>query len=197
MPNVADRGAVSLVVIVQVCGSSRGFAYVFNAFVTFLSVYYMTGVKRSLEIFRCIKKNPELVDARHCKNRPDDADPLMLIYTKQILKASDGAGEVVCGQYNYTTCVFDFDQVQGPPTQGLFRLTINKIVGQTYAPGYNRLSQMAMFFTLLYGLNHSSRLPCSPQKASGSSTDCLYMARYLSLSAKARLAHSCGTGNRF
>ena len=125
---------------------------IFNAFVTFLSVYYMTGVKRSLEIFRCIKKNPELVDARHCKNRPDDADPLMLIYTKQILKASDGAGEVVCGLYNYTTCVFDFDQLQGPPTQGLFRITINKIVGQTYAPGYNRLKQMATFFTLLYGV---------------------------------------------
>merc|ERR1712166_244654 len=59
---------------------------IFNAFVTFLSVYYMTGVKRSLEIFRCISKNPELVDATNCPDF-DGTEPLRLIYEKKILFA--------------------------------------------------------------------------------------------------------------
>lgn len=124
---------------------------IFNAFVTFLSVYYMTGVKRSLEIFRCIKKNPELVDARHCPGYNRDDEPLELIYTKQILFASDGAGEVVCSVYNYTTCEFEPREGPGPATQGLFRLTVNQFLGQTYSPQYHRLQQLAVGFTLLYG----------------------------------------------
>ena len=127
---------------------------IFNAFVTFLSVYYMTGVKRSLEIFRCISKNPELFDATSCPDWKTGDSPLRLIYSKKILFASDGAGEVVCKLFNYTTCDFEVKPGDGPPTQGLFKVTILPLIGKETinSPSYLWLQRMATFFTLLYGI---------------------------------------------
>ena len=127
---------------------------IFNAFVTFLSVYYMTGVKRSLEIFRCITKNPELMDATNCPDFNAGDDTLRLIYTKKILFASDGAGEVVCSLYNYTTCNFEPRPGPGPPTQGLFKFFPLPLIGKTTinSPSYTILQYMATFFTMLYGV---------------------------------------------
>ena len=49
------------------------------------------------------------------------------------------------------------------------------------------------FLTRLYGVIQWMRLPCSPQKASGSLMEASYMVRYLAASMWARLAHSAGT----
>ena len=126
---------------------------IFNAFVTFLSVYYMTGVKRSLEIFRCISKNPELFDATSCPDWKVGDSPLRLIYSKKILFASDGAGEVVCKLFNYTTCDFEVKPGEGPPTQGLFKELLRPFGKTTVnSPSYLWLQRMATFFTLLYGI---------------------------------------------
>ena len=127
---------------------------IFNAFVTFLSVYYMTGVKRSLEIFRCITKNPELFDQRLCPDFNEGDPPLKLIYVKKILFASDGAGEVVCSLFNKTTCEFEPQAGPGPPTQGLFKMTILPLVGKSSinSPNYTTLTYLATFFTTLYGV---------------------------------------------
>merc|ERR1711935_537455 len=122
-------------------------------FVTFLSVYYMTGVKRSLEIFRCISKNPELFDATSCPDWKVGDSPLRLIYSKKILFASDGAGEVVCKLFNYTTCDFEVKPGEGPPTQGLFKELLRPFGKTTVnSPSYLWLQRMATFFTLLYGI---------------------------------------------
>ena len=56
------------------------------------------------------------------------------------------------------------------------------------SPGPNEV-----FFTLVYGLIQSMRLPISPQNPCGSSTERLYIAWYFVLSTQARLAHSAGT----
>ena len=119
---------------------------IFNAFVTFLSVYYMTGVKRSLEIFRCITKNPVLFDRTNCPDF-DGTEPLRLIYEKKILFASDGAGEVLCAFFNQTTCAFEAPIGPGPKTQGLFKIIMG---GSIDSPNYTTLLYMATFFTTLY-----------------------------------------------
>jgi hypothetical protein len=127
---------------------------IFNAFVTFLSVYYMTGVKRSLEVFRCINKSPILFSRIGCPGYVDGVTPAVtLIYEKQILFASDGAGDVECARYNVTTCEFEppgganWRSTPGPPTQGLFQLLG---VPKFNSPNYVILSYMAVFFTTLY-----------------------------------------------
>lgn len=127
---------------------------IFNAFVTFLSVYYMTGVKRSLEIFRCITKNPVLFDQRHCPGFVDGVDePLTLIYEKKILFASDGAGEVQCSFYNMTSCDWQAPIGPGPKTQGLFKILLQPFGRQNIdSPNYMTLEKMAYFFTTLYGV---------------------------------------------
>src|SRR3546814_17736982 len=51
------------------------------------------------------------------------------------------------------------------------------------------------FFTLVYGLIQSRRLPSSPQNPSASRIDGSYMSWYLARSAQARFAQSSDTGN--
>src|SRR5262249_47546331 len=51
-----------------------------------------------------------------------------------------------------------------------------------------------VFFTRVKGFVQSMRCACSRQKASGSTTDRLYISRYLAWAASAFLAKSAGTG---
>jgi len=102
---------------------------ILNAFVTFLSVYYMTGVKRSLEVFRCITKSPILFNQEHCPGYDDSVNErVTLVYEKQVLFASDGAGDVQCAVFNTTSC--KFEPPEGPGHQHrafLERLVWNSI----------------------------------------------------------------------
>ena len=129
---------------------------IFNAFVTMLSVYYMTGCKRSLEIFRCVKSDPILQDQTQCAYydpgnetlgiEPDP--PVALVYQKEVLFASIGSGEVTCSTYNATTCGMDTETgfTNGPGTYQL------GIVGLSNSPAYAELRVLAGFFALLYSL---------------------------------------------
>lgn len=129
---------------------------IFNAFVTMLSVYYMTGCKRSLEIFRCVKSDPILQDQTQCSFynpgnetlgiEPDP--PVALVYQKEVLFASIGSGEVICSNYNATTCGMDTETgfTNGPATYQL------KLMGISNSPAYAELRIIAGFFALLYSL---------------------------------------------
>ncbi len=50
-----------------------------------------------------------------------------------------------------------------------------------------------VFLTLVNGVNQSIRLPCSPQKPSGSFTERAYISWYFASSIQARSAHVAGT----
>lgn len=130
---------------------------IFNAFVTMLSVYYMTGCKRSLEIFRCVKSDPILQDQTMCSSynpgnetlgiAPDP--PVALVYQKEILFASIGSGEVICRTYNATTCGMDVESgfSNGPATYDF-----GQFIGMSSSPAYTQLRIIAGFFAMLYSV---------------------------------------------